>query len=121
MNHFDIATEGLRKDHRWIARLGFFTIEVTPVEPPKTELGGGGVFYSEPTYIVTIKLVYKGKEYTQSREIMQSGLNTLEKVIVFFKGVGNVWDRVKISAEFVKSYLSKLASINIRYTNRSEK
>lgn len=121
INHFDIATEGLRKDHRWIARLGFFSIEVTPVPPPTDTSGGGGtVIGAAAEYYVTVRLVYKGTEYEQTRVVTASGLKGIEKVIVIFRGISKLWERTVLSAKFVGSYLRQLATINMRYFDKKD-
>lgn len=121
INHFDIATEGLRKDHRWIARLGFFSIEVTPIPPQPTIDGGGGTVFGAPAeYQVTVRLVYRGKEYEQTKVVTASGLKSIEKVIVIFRGITRMWDKAVLSAKFVSSYLRKLATINMRYFDKKD-
>lgn len=97
--HFDIATEGLRKDHRWIARLGMFQVEVIvePTRPTDT----GGAWFGEPQSRITVRVTYKGKSYEQS---MLTPIPDVSLIGVVAKIAGIKRKIIEVFAKVVKFY-----------------
>lgn len=116
---FSIAVEGLvpgNIKHFNVAILGFnFDIELI-VRPLDT---GGGVSrdFGIPDlkkYEVTVKIIYKDKVWSDTREMNSFGLATLEKVIASFKAIHNLASKTVIFASYLKSKLLNMPIINIR-------
>lgn len=95
IHHFDVATEGLRKTHQWIATLGFWQVEIS-VEKPKYGYKPDQIQWEEwnrpldETYIVKITVTYKNRVWKIERLISEP-----------------MFDRLKVTAKFLR--LEKIA------------
>lgn len=96
-SHYNIATEGIRAGHKWLAKLGFgFQVEIIVTPVSREGGGGGGLLIPDlRDYRITIRITNKGKVWEQSYITDQTGLSSLEYVIATFKGIKRVLDNVK--------------------------
>jgi hypothetical protein len=117
--HYYLATDGLGPGttHYTISVLGRrVSITVTPI-PPAVGGGGGspGTWLPTERFLVTVKVEFKGKTYTQSREVDRSGLGTIEKVIATFTRVNKFVTDIKISVVSLGTRILRTIGINIRH------
>jgi hypothetical protein len=118
--HYYLATDGLGPGttHYTISVLGRrVSITITPIPPAVGGGGGGspGTWLPTERFLVTVKVEFKGKTYTQSREVDRSGLGTIEKVIATFTRVNKFVTDIKISVVSLGTRILRTIGINIRH------
>jgi len=119
--HYYLATDGLGPGttHYTISVLGRrLSISITPI-PPTPDTGGGagpGMWVPEQRYLVTVKIEFKGKTYTQSRQVDRSGLGTIEKVIASFIRVNKIFSDISVSVKNISAKVLRTIGINIKYS-----
>ena len=122
INHFDIATEGVRKTHQWIATLGIWNVildltigpvdgyygdeaEVDNGQPsPTQKLGAEHVewedYYPQASkYVVTITVKRNGKKWQIKREFKRG---VIEKIRAIANFIAIKRYRTEVFAEFSK-------------------
>ena len=113
--HFNIATAGVRLDHRFIATLGMLSFEVTPeFKYPEAYLGGGVGLpsYITPTgYTVRVTVSIKGKSYSQTRYFTKSQYDAINVSISFISRISAI---VGSAAKFVGHKLSSIVKVFAR-------
>ena len=105
INHFDIATEGVRRDHQWIATLGFWQIEITAERVPQYGYRPDQIQwkpYEGPigeNYIITIKVKYKNRIWKIERLVSEPLFNRLKVIakLLYIQKIGII-----VSAAFKK-------------------
>lgn len=89
INHFDIATEGIRKNHQWIATLGYWLLDITveKFQPSNRYEAYEWEEWNLPLdhYVITIRVKHKGKTWT-----LQRGMSD------------QYYERIKILATFLR-------------------
>lgn len=122
--HYYLATDGLGPGttHYTISVLGRrINVTVTPIPPTQVNTGGGGGVAWLPDqqrYLVTVNIEFKGKTYTQSREVDRSGLGTIEKVIASFTKASKIINDIKISVKNISTKVLRTIGINMKYRNK---
>jgi hypothetical protein len=113
--HFNIATEGVRLDHRFIATLGMLSFEVTPeFEYPEAYLGGGTGLptYIQPTgYTVRVSVSMKGKTYSQTKYFTKSQYDAFKVSISFMRRIGA---SIELTSKFVGNKLLSIVKVFAR-------
>lgn len=124
-SHYYSATDGLGPgtNHYVISVLGRrVNITVTPIPQTPPDTGGGnGGWIPDPRkqkYFVTVSVTVKGKEYKHSREVDNTGLGTIEKVIASFTKASVLYNDVKIAVADFSLKMLKRININIKHKNR---
>ena len=116
-SHFSLGTEGLAPGifkHFRVASLGYdFEIEViiTPISPD-----GGGAGFGVPdlnNYLVTVRIRHKKRTWETSKQLNNTGLSRLEKVIASFTYAAKMINSTKVYVSWGFSKILKLISINI--------
>jgi hypothetical protein len=87
--HIQIATEGMfpGTNHNFIARLGWFDVEIIVTPQPQQQSGGGTGWVESGPYTVTVRVRYKDKMWEQSKLVGALQLKSLEKVVAVFKEI----------------------------------
>lgn len=122
IDHFSLALDGLKPNfsHFSFSVLGR-RVSITLAPKKQPIIGGGGGHEAkklEPdTYIIAVKVEFKGKIWHEKKEIRKSTAHIIAKLVASFKYVTSLSNKLDVAATFIKSSINNIF-INIRHINK---
>lgn len=123
IDHFSLAVDGLTPNfkHYTFAVLGRrVSISLVPKKKPHYAGGSYGKEIEPDTYIIMVKVEYKGKMWTEKKEIRKSTAHMIAKLVAGFRRMSVIGVDISVRAELIKNTIKEIF-INIKNKPRNDR